>query len=89
LHTLEFSVQIQAQQSSWVTERQIMQKLNKKNGKNFVKKEKVQVFKNGAWVDYSVLRGSKIVTKIACDAELIYGVGNVKIVSAQYASSAS
>ena len=58
-----------------------MQKLNKKNGKNFAKKEKVQVFKDGSWVNYSVPCGPKLVTKIACDAELIYGVGNVKIVS--------
>lgn len=57
-----------------------MQKLNKPNGKNFSKKEKVQVFKNGAWVDYSEPCGGKMVTKIACDAELLYGVGNVKIV---------
>ena len=58
-----------------------MQKLNKKNGKNFAKKEKVQVFKSGTWVDYSAPCGSKMVVKIACDAEAIYGVGNVKIVS--------
>lgn len=59
-----------------------MQRLNKQHAQNFAKKEKVQIYKDGQWVDYSVPCGSKVVTKIACDAELVYGVGNVKIVNA-------
>lgn len=55
---------------------------HKGNAKNFQRNEKVQVMRDGQWVDYSKPCGSKLVVELAVKAMTIYGQQNVRIAQA-------
>lgn len=50
------------------------------NANNFKKAEKVQIFFDNAWIDYTKPCGSSQVIEMALKAEQLYGMPNVRIV---------